>query len=139
MTDPGPALRSESDALLTDLELLEALEEEKRRLVPGEERSVQLASQVEELARRVIERSARQRMLTEHARDLAERASPAAPHTPIEAELPRELPVILAEWRDAERRAAAAVPDSLELAQAHADISRLREEYRRAHEVLRGS
>lgn len=139
MTDPGPALRSESDALLTDLELLQSLEEEKRQLVPGEDRSVMLASQIEELARRVIERSARQRALTEHARHLAEQASPAAPQTPIAAELPRELPVILAEWREAERRASAAGPDTLEEAEAQADISRLREEYRRAHQVLRGS
>ena len=40
---------------------------------------------------------------------------------------------ILADWRDAERRAAGAVAGSAEEKAARADVDRLRAEYQRAH------
>ena len=43
-------LRETSDALLRDLDVLAALEEEKRTLVPGDPGMVELATRVDELA-----------------------------------------------------------------------------------------
>ena len=45
----------------------------------------------------------------------------------------RDLSVILAEWRDAERRLQLAAPDSAEHSIASGDSRRLREEYQRAY------
>jgi hypothetical protein len=44
---------------------------------------------------------------------------------------------VLAEWREAERRADAAPPGSAEAREAELLVERLREEYRRAHEEAR--
>ena len=52
--------------------------------------------------------------------------------------MPRPIQAILADWREAERRSAAAVPGSAEALEAEALEDRLREEYRRAHEAASG-
>jgi hypothetical protein len=136
MGDTGQALRETSDALLRDLDVLSTIEEEKRSLEPGDPRLVQLAARIEVIAQRVLVGSVRQRQLTEVVVSQVESASPEAPKTPIE-EIPRPIQAILAEWRDAERRVAAAAPGSAEAAEAEALVSRLRNEYRRAHEAAR--
>ncbi len=137
MAEMGRSLRSVSDELLADLDLLQSLEEEKRQLIPGDTRAVELAAQIEDLAHRVIDRSSTQRELTQQAQQLMEAGSPDVPLAPIE-QLPRELPVILGEWRDAERRLISAPEGSAEHAAAQEEIDRLREEYRAAHGMLRG-
>jgi len=137
MGDTGQALRETSDALLRDLDVLSTIEEEKRTLEPGDPRLVQLAARIEEIAQRVLVGSVRQRQLTEVVIAKVEAAAPDAPDVPIE-QMPRPIQAILAEWRDAERRAAAAAPGSAEAAEAEALVSRLRDEYRRAHEAARG-
>jgi hypothetical protein len=133
MPDTGAALREASDALLKDLEALAELEEVKRVIEPGDPRLVELAGTIEELAERVLASSARQRALSLEAHAQVEFGMPEAPSRPIE-DTPRAISTILAEWREAERRAQAAAADSDEAAEAEQDVDRLKAEYRRAHE-----
>ncbi|HEX5824042.1 MAG TPA: hypothetical protein VFY18_06230, partial [Candidatus Limnocylindrales bacterium] len=132
MGDTGQALRETSDALLRDLDVLSTIEEEKRLLEPGDPRLVDLASRIEEIAQRVLVGSVRQRQLTKVIVAQVETGSPDAPEAPIE-DTPRPMQAVLADWRAAERRAVAAAPGSAEAAEAEALVTRLRDEYRRAH------
>jgi hypothetical protein len=136
VTDTGQALRETSDALLRDLDVLSAIEEEKRSLEPGDPRLVDLAKRIEEIAGRVLVGSVRQRNLTEVANHAVETGSPAAPEAPIE-DINRPIQAILSEWREAERRLTAARPGSADEAEARDLVVRLRDEYRRAHEAVR--
>jgi hypothetical protein len=131
MSSTSDALRITSDTLLRDLEVLGRLEDEKRSLAPGDPRLVDLAGQIEEIARRVLSGSRRQRQLSEDASVQVETGEAGAPRASIEA-TPRHPTEILAEWRDAERRVAAADPDSAAWTEAEAMVELLREEYRRA-------
>jgi hypothetical protein len=133
MQDTGEALREASDALLRDLEALSDLEATKREIVPGDPRLIELAGTIEALAQRVLASSARQRELTIEANDLVELGLPDAPNRSIE-ETVRPIATILADWREAERRAQAAPVGSKDAAEAEDDIDRLKAEYRRAHE-----
>jgi len=135
--DQTHALRETSDALLRDLEVLATIEEENRELQPGDPRLVELAGRVEEVAQRVLAGTVRQHQLTQAANADVEAGAPDAPDRSI-AETPRSITAILAEWRDAERRAAAAEPDSADAVEANALVDALREEYRRAYEAARG-
>ena len=132
--ETGNALRETSDALLRDLDVLVAIEEEKRTLEPGDPRLVELAERIEEIARRVLDSTSRQHRLTRVVNAQVDRGSPDAPDTTID-ETPRPIQAVLADWREAERRAAAAAPGSAEAAEADALVDRLRGEYRRAHEA----
>ncbi|HEY3163535.1 MAG TPA: hypothetical protein VGJ71_04205 [Candidatus Limnocylindrales bacterium] len=136
--ETGDALRQTSDAVLRDLDVLITIEEEKRTLEPGDPRLVELAKRIEAIAQRVLVGTTRQHELTRVANAQVEGGSDAAPGTSIE-DTPRALALILAEWRDAERRAGAAEPGSGEAAEAGALVDRLRDEYRHALEsVSRG-
>jgi hypothetical protein len=135
--DTSRALRATSDNLLRDLDVLLSIEEEKRSLEPDDPRLVELAHRVDEIAHRVLGGTGRQRRLTEIAREQIESGAADAPETSI-AETPRSLQAILTEWRDAERRAAAAPPGSVDAVEAEALVRRLREEYREAQEASRG-
>lgn len=134
--DTAHALRETSDALLRDLDVLVAIEEEKRTLKPGDPRLVELAERVDALALRVLGSSARQRELTRVAKEQVESGSHPSPDQSIEA-TQRPLHAILTEWRDAERSAAAAAPGSPERIEATALVDRLRDEYRAAQEAAR--
>jgi hypothetical protein len=134
VSETGSALRATSDALMADLETLESLEEQKRQLPPGDPQLLELATAVEEIARRLLGKSVRQRELSAVAQQLARAGSRAAPGTSI-ADTPREIHLILSDWRDAERRARAAEPGSAEALAAEDDLDRFREEYRSAHEA----
>jgi hypothetical protein len=134
MDETAGALRATSDTLLRDLEVLASIEEEKRTIEPGDPRLVELAERVEEVARRVLVGSRRQRVLTETVNSQVEAGLPDAPTRSIEA-TPRAIAAILAEWRDAERRLAAAEPDSGAATEAEAIVERCRAEYRRAHDA----
>ena len=131
--ETGNALRETSDALLRDLDVLVTIEEEKRSLEPGDPRLVELAARIEEIARRVLDGTVRQHDLTREVRAQVAADSPQAPDSSIDDTV-RPIQAILAEWRDAERRAAAADPESAEAAEANALVESLREEYRRAHD-----
>jgi hypothetical protein len=127
------ALRETSDALLRDLDVLTALEEEKRGLAPGDPRLVDLAGRVQEIAARILAGSVREHQLTQSANLEVATGAPNAPTATIN-ETPRSMVAILAEWRDAERRAAAAEPGSSEEAESRALADTLRQEYGRAYD-----
>lgn len=133
--ETGQALRETSDALLRDLDVLVAIEEEKRTLEPGDERLVELAGRIEEIAQRILSGSVRQHQLTQVVNAQVEAGSASAPETSID-DTSRPIQAVLAEWREAERRHLAAEPGSAEAAEADALVARLRDEYRRAHEAL---
>ena len=125
-------LRLASDRRLRTLEQLQALETEKRELTPGNPRFKKLATEIERLAAVVFAQTHAQESLAQQADAHARRTGTALP--PIkEARSARELQVILADWRDAERRLALADPDSAEHATAAADVGRLRAEYHEAY------
>jgi hypothetical protein len=132
--ETGNALRATSDALLRDLDVLVTIEEEKRTLDPGDPRLVELAARIEEIARRVLEGTTRQHDLTRVVNAQVEAGSPHAPDGSID-EAVRPIQAVLSDWRDAERRAAAAEPGTAEGALANALVERMRDEYRRAHEA----
>ena len=118
---------------MRDLERLEGLELEKRRLPADDPRLVQIAADVETIALRVLGSTVRQRELAEDGSGRRGDSLPDATGKSILV-VPREIHVILAEWRNAERRATEARPASAEAAAAAAEVDRLRTEYRHAHE-----
>jgi hypothetical protein len=136
VTNSGDALRATSDALLSDLDALQALEQEKRAIQPGDPQLITIAARIEQLASRVLGTSIQQSRLSERAHQLVKAGSPEAPDAPIE-DTKREMRAILADWRDAERRAELAQPRSTDALAAAADIERLRTEYREAFEEAR--
>jgi len=135
--EAGDALRETSDALLRDLDVLVTIEEEKRSLEPGDPRLVTLAERIEEIARRVLQGTERQHDLTRVVNAQVAADLPSAPEASIDDTI-RPIQAVLVDWRDAERRAAAATPGSAEAAEANALVQSLREEYRQAHEKAAG-
>lgn len=124
-------LRYTSDEMLRALERLRELESRKRKVKPGTERFRKLAEEVEALAGSIFAQTSEQQRLAAESVELTEARVIDAP--PIDEMGPvRELHIILNEWRDAERRLAAAQPGSEDAADAEADAERLRQEYRRA-------
>jgi hypothetical protein len=134
VSDIGNALRATSDALMRDLNELAGLEDEKRSLQPGDDRLTELAERIEVIAARLFGKTVRQRQLSTKVEDLVEESHPEAPLGSIDDTL-REIHVVLAEWRDAERQAQEAVPGSVEAEAAADRAAELRAEYRRAHET----
>ena len=131
-----PNLHAVSDAMLANLDRLRALELEKRELPVGSPRLVELAAEIEALAARVLGTSDTQVDLAEEALKEA-RAGTLDPETTINemAAPPRELHVVLEEWRDSERRLGELPSDSPEALRLRADIELLRDEYRRSHDA----
>lgn len=131
-----PELHATSDALLTVLDRLRALELEKRDLPIGSPRLVELAEEIEKLAANVLGSSDAQVELAKSAVEQAEAGVIDADTTIDElADSPREVHAVLADWRDTERRLAEAEPGSHQAAKLRAEIEVLREEYRRAHDA----
>jgi hypothetical protein len=136
LSDTAEDLRATSDAVLRDLEILGAIETQKRTLEPGDPQLIELSDRVETLAARLLDTSTRQRRLTEVGNAKVETGASTAPKASID-DTPRPIPEILAEWRAAERRFAAAEPGSTEALEAEAITDHLRQEYRIAHEAHR--
>jgi hypothetical protein len=133
LTDPDISptdeeLRLTSDNFLARVERLQALEEQKRELAPAE--TAAMAREVEALTREVLEWAKRQSTLADQA---ATREGSDGP--PIAVVPPRDLHIILAEWRDAERRLEGQNPGTAAYESARADVDRLRDEYARAYSV----
>jgi hypothetical protein len=137
VVDTGDALRETSDTLLRDLDVLVTIEEEKRSLEPGDPRLVELAERIEVIARRVLNGTVRQHDLTRTINAQVAADVPRAPDASID-DTARPIQAVLADWREAERRAIAAEPGSAEAAEANALVNLLREEYRRAHDKAAG-
>jgi hypothetical protein len=123
LTDLTSALRATSDALLRDLEVLTALEEEKRSLPLDDPQVAELSDRIEDIAQRILASSTHQRQLSDEVTG-----------APIEAQ-PRPVAAILAEWRDAERARAQAEPGSAEALEADLRVRRARDEYRAAFDA----
>ena len=127
-------LRNTSDTLLQTLDRLGDLEKEKRALDPTSQRFQRLAEEIERLAAIVFSQTHAQNQLGERASEQFMRTGePVAPIA--ETTVARELPVILADWREAERRLAASDPETAEHAEAEADALRLRDEYHRSYDA----
>lgn len=123
-------LRTASDTLMKRLDRLYELETRKRELPPDRPEFIRLAREIEDLARAALFSSGEQVELAErvHA-DLKSGESSLA--LPIQETPPkREGVAVLADWRAAERRLAAAAPGSKEEQSARAEVDRLRAEYR---------
>jgi hypothetical protein len=83
--------------------------------------------------------SIREHQLTKVANEQVEAEEPAAPTLTIDETPARPVAVVLAEWRDAERRIGDLDPASAEADEARALVDALRAEYRRAYEAARHS
>jgi len=129
-------LRAASDSLLRALDRMNDLEAEKWLLPTGSPRFVELAHEVEQLAVDVLRQTQEQTSLAETTE--ARAAAGATSTSAIESiePAPRDMAAILSEWRDAERALAAVDPASESAAIAAANVRRLREEYRMAHEYI---
>ncbi len=129
MPDTPDTVRATSDALLRVLEDLGALEDEKQSIPLRDPRLVERAGRIDNVSRRVLALGAP-----------GERGVEGAPREPTDGEIPpvddahRSIQVILAEWRDAERRSAGAAPGSVEAIAAEARVERAREAYGRAYD-----
>ena len=131
-----PNLPAVSDAMLANLDRLRALELEKRSLPIGSPRLIELATEIEELAATVLGTTDTQVELAKEAVREAQ-AGVIDPDRTIEemGAAPRELHVVLAEWRVAERRLGELGSDTPEALRLRAEIELLRDEYRRAHDA----
>lgn len=131
VTDVHRQLRATSDELRRDLEALSALEDEKRTLQFDDPRLMEIAEQVEVIAGRVLAGTIQQTSLARQATEQApaSQASIEDTHRPASA--------ILADWREAERRAADAPEGSAEATEVGVLIARLRQEYAEAFERAR--
>jgi hypothetical protein len=125
-------LRTVSDDMLRTLEQLLVLETQKRSELPGTPRFVKLAKEIEALAAIVFQQTTAQQTLAKATQDAAEEGADLAPIDEIAAS--RDVSLILAEWREAERRLGSSAMDSAEHAKAAADVRRLRDEYHRAYQ-----
>jgi hypothetical protein len=125
-------LRLTSDAFLTRVERLHALEERKRELSP--EKTLEAAREVETLTAEILEWARRQTELA----TLVAKSRPTNLR-PIAVIPPRELQVVLADWREAERVLNEQAPGTASWESARADVERLREEYARAYQQRRSS
>jgi hypothetical protein len=133
--DIRPQLRATSDALLVALDELRELEGQKRKLGPGTPRFAELAKQIETLAEEILRNSETEERLAQRSVELVEDGRGDLAAQPIEGmAAPRDVHLILGDWRDAERRLAAETPGSRAWERATVDAERLRSEYRRAHE-----
>jgi hypothetical protein len=113
------------------LDRLHELESRKRELKPDLPEFVRLAREIEDLARALLFSGGQQVELAEevHA-DI--KAGETVVDQPIrDTPARRDAVAVLSDWRAAERRLAAAGPDTDDERNAKADVDRLRAEYRR--------
>lgn len=123
-------LRSASDDFMQRLDRLFELETRKRELPPERPEFIRLAREIEDMSQALLSTSGRQVDLAEEVHADV-RMGDADANVPIRDAPPkREAVHVLAEWRAAERRLAAAGPGSRDEVESRADIERLRAEYR---------
>ena len=124
-------LRKASDTLMQRLDRLYELESRKRELPPDSPEFVRLAREVEDLSRSLLHTSGQQVELAEEIHREV-KSGDTSLNLPIRETPPRRDAVaVLAEWRAAERRLAAAASGSRDESEARADVELLRVEYRR--------
>ena len=124
-------LRQASDVFMQRLDRLHELETRKRELAPDESEFVRLAREIEDLSRALLWSGSQQVELAEAVHHEAKENDVPADQSIRDTPPRRDAVKILADWRAAERRLAAAAPDSDDEREARADSERLRDEYRR--------
>jgi len=124
-------LRQTSDLFMQRLDRLHELESRKRELPPDEPEFVRLAREIEDLSRALLFTGGQQVELAEAVHHEAKTNDIAVDQSIRDTPPRRDAVSILAEWRAAERRLAAAAPDSDDERQARAESERMRDEYRR--------
>lgn len=124
-------LRRASDSFLQNLDRLLELETRKREIEPDNAEFVRLAKEIEDLSRVLLHTSAQQLDLAEEVHADVKRGDGIVKQPIRETPPKRDAVAVLAEWRAAERRLAAAPIDSGEEREAQSDVERLRAEYRR--------
>jgi hypothetical protein len=126
-------LRSVSDEMLRTLDQLQRLEHQKRSESPGTPRFVRLATEIEKLAAMVFAQTTTQQSLAQKSAQVGKQGVDIASIN--ETQATRDVAVILAEWREAERRLASSAIETADHAKAAGDVRRLREESHRAYKA----
>jgi len=129
--DRAASLREASDTLMQRLDRLHELETRKRELPPERPEFVRLAREVEDLARALLSSSGVQVELAEAVHADVKAGDLDADVSIRDTPPKRDAVSVLAEWRAAERRLAAAHMGSRDEAEARAEVERLRAEYSR--------
>jgi hypothetical protein len=124
-------LRRASDDFMQRLDRLYELESRKRELPPDQPEFVRLAREIEDLSRGLLYAGGVQVELAEEVHADVKQGETIVDQPIRETPPKRDAVAVLAEWRAAERRLAAATPGSGEERSARSDVDRFREEYRR--------
>ena len=124
-------LRRASDEFMQRLDRLYELESRKRELPPDQPEFVRLAREIEDLARALLFSGGQQVELAEEVHADIKQGETIVDQPIRDTPPRRDAVMVLAEWRAAERRLAAAGPGSTDEASARAEVDHLREEYRR--------
>ena len=124
-------LRRASDDFMQRLDRLYELESRKRELPPDQAEFIRLAREIEDLARGLLFAGGVQVEKAEEVHADIKNGATVVDQPIRETPSKRDAVAVLAEWRAAERRLAAAPPGSREERAARADVDQLREEYRR--------
>lgn len=129
-TETDGAARATSDELIAALLDLQETETKKRAVPTDSAEFVRLAIVADEAGKMVARWTAAQLEAASQAARLVRQGVMTG--TPIEQVPPRPLAKILAQWREAEHRLAAAQPGSSEGQVAAADVRRFQDEYQDA-------
>jgi hypothetical protein len=124
-------LRRASDEFMQRLDRLHELESRKRELPPDEAEFIRLAREIEDLARALLHAGGVQVELAEEVHADIKQGETTVDQPIRDTPPKRDAVAVLAEWRAAERRLAAAAPGTAEERAARGDTEKLREEYRR--------
>lgn len=124
-------LRRASDLFVQRLDRLQELEMRKRELPPDQPEFIRLAREVEDMARALLFAGGQQVELAEEVHHEAKANDLPVDQAIRDTPPRRDAVTILADWRAAERRLAAAELGSEDEGEARSDVERLRDEYRR--------
>ena len=124
-------LRRVSDEFMGRLDRLYELESRKRELPPGHPEFIRLAREIEDLSRALLFSGGQEVELAEEVQADVKSGETIVNEPIRDTPSRRDAVIVLAEWRAAERRLAAAPAGSDDERAAAAESDRLREEYRR--------
>ena len=124
-------LRRASDEFMQRLDRLYELESRKRDLPPDRAEFIRLAREIEDLSRGLLYASGVQVELAEEVHADIKQGETVIDQPIRDTPPRRDAVAVLADWRAAERRLAAAGAGTDDERAAREDIDRLREEYRR--------
>ena len=124
-------LRRASDVFMQRLDRMNELETHKRELPPDTPEFVRLAREIEDLARALLYAGGQQVELAQEVHREAKQNDVVIDQAIRDTPPRRDAVSVLADWRAAERRLAAATAGSTDEKAAGAEVARLREEYRR--------